>query len=298
MEIVKFNGWDCIRLSNGTVELLVTRSIGPRIVRYGFVGKDNIFAEIESQKYTSGEKEWKNRGGHRLWIAPESFPWSYEPDNEPYIEATEIPGGIHLRQAPGPVTGVQKEMDIFLDEKTGFVRLHHRLTNLSGKTLKMSLWTVNACGTDGVEVIPLPEKKPHSMETLLPSQNLALWTYTDLSDKRWTFGSKYILLRQDPAMESAQKLGLRNRSGWLAYQRSNMLFVMKFDHRDDAIYPDYDCNCETFTNSEITELECLGPMVTLNNGESVEQDEEWKLYDGFAPIQGEDDVTKRVLPLI
>ena len=33
MEMVKFNGWDCIRLTNGKVELLVTRDIGPRIIR-------------------------------------------------------------------------------------------------------------------------------------------------------------------------------------------------------------------------------------------------------------------------
>ena len=50
MEMVKFNGWDCIRLSNGIVEVLVTRSVGPRIIRYGFVGGENVLCEIPGEQ--------------------------------------------------------------------------------------------------------------------------------------------------------------------------------------------------------------------------------------------------------
>ncbi len=298
MEIVKYNGWDCIRLTNGKVEVLITRSVGPRIIRYGFIGGENMMGEIESHKFTSGEDKWMNRGGHRLWIAPESNPWSYELDNEPYAEATEIPGGVHLRQVPGNITGVQKEMDVVLDDATGFVKLRHRLTNCSDKDVSLALWTVNVCGTGGREIIPLPEKAPHGDTTLLPNQNWSMWSYTDMADPRWTFGSRFVFLRQDPTATTPQKIGLRNRFGWLAYERENMLFVMKFKHDENAIYPDNNCNCETFTNGEIIELEYLAPMVTLKPGEYTEEDEEWKLYDNFAPCADETDVLKRLVPLV
>ena len=297
MEMVKFNGWDCIRLSNGKVEVLVTRSIGPRVVRYGFVGGPNVFAEIPSQIGGHGESTWMNRGGHRLWIAPEANPWSYELDNDPYAEAVAISGGVHTRQEPGPLTHVEKEMDIVLCPDTGFVRLHHRLTNRGADPVRLSLWTVNACGLDGRAIFPLPEKRPHSPSTLLPNQNWALWTYTDLSDPRWTLGSRFFFLRQDPAAQTPQKLGLRNRQGWMAYERAGTLFVMRFAHLEGAEYPDCNCNCETFTNKEITELETLGPLVTLAPGDCVEQDEEWRLFDGFAPCADEADVLARVAPL-
>lgn len=298
MEIVQFNGWDCIRLTNGVVEVLITRSIGPRVVRYGFVDGPNIFGEIESQKFGSGEKVWMNRGGHRLWIAPESNPWSYELDNVPYAEATTISGGVHTRQEPGSVTGLAKEMDVTMDPSTGFVKIHHKLTNCSKENVRCSLWTVCVCGENGREIIPFPEKKPHSDSTLLPNQNWALWSYTDLADPRWTFGHDYLFLQQDPSISSNQKLGLRNRFGWVAYERENMLFILKTDHLEGAQYPDANCNYETFVNDEFVELETLGPLVTLAPGECVEQDEEWKLYGNFAPCKDEADVTARVLPLV
>ncbi len=298
MEIVKYNGWDCIRLTNGKVEVLITRSVGPRIIRYGFIGGPNMLGEIESQKYTSGEDKWMNRGGHRLWIAPEADPWSYELDNEPYAEAYEIPGGVHTRQDPGCITGVQKEMDILLDDETGFVTIRHRLTNCRNESLKLSLWTVNVCGLNGREIIPLPAKAGHSSENLLPNQNWALWSYTDFTDPRWSFGSRFVFLRQDPSISEPQKFGLRNRFGWLGYERENMLFITKFKHIDGAEYPDNNCNCETFVNGEIIELEHLAPLVTLSPGESTEEIEEWKLFDGFTPCRDEADVLARVIPLV
>lgn len=298
MEHVTFNGWDCIRLSNGKVELLVTRDVGPRIVRYGFVGGANVMSEIEADKFSRGGDTWVNRGGHRLWIAPESYPFSYELDNEPYAEASEIENGIHTRQLPGPLTSVQKEMDIVLDPATGFARICNRLTNCGDKPIELASWSANVCGKDSREIIPLPEKKPHCNENLPPNQNWSLWSYTDLSDPRWTIGQKYLFLRQDTSISSPQKIGLRNRFGWLALERERMLFVMKFDHSDSVSYPDGNCNCETFTNGEFIELECLGPLVTLAPGESTEINEEWRLFADFEPCKDEDDVTKRVLPLI
>lgn len=297
METVKFNGWDCIRLTNGTVEVIVTRSVGPRIIRYGLVGGENLFCEIPGHQGGSGEKEWMNRGGHRLWIAPEGPDWSYELDNEPYAEAVEIPNGVRVRQVPGPLTGVQKEMEIVLDPATGFVTVRHRLTNCGKAPVTLSLWTVNVMG-HGREIIPLPPKAPHSPTTLLPNQRFALWSYSDFADPRWTWGSRFVFLKQDPENHTNQRLGLCNQFGWMAYERANMLFIMKFPYSEGAEYPDFGCNCETFTNETFTELEALGPLTTLAPGQSVTQDDEWKLFPNFAPCADEADVLARVLPLV
>ena len=47
MQKVEFNGWDCVRLANRQVELIVTTEVGPRIIRFGFKGRKNLMAEIE-----------------------------------------------------------------------------------------------------------------------------------------------------------------------------------------------------------------------------------------------------------
>lgn len=298
METVKFNGWDCIRLSNGTVEALVTRSVGPRIIRYGFVGGDNMFCEIPGEQNGSGEDHWMNRGGHRLWIAPEGPDWSYELDNGPYAEATAIPGGVHVRQEPGPATGVQKEMDITMESATGFVKIRHRLTNCGNGNVRLAPWTINVMGPEGRELIPLPPKAPHSPTTLLPNQNFSFWSYSDFADPRWTWGSRFVMLRQDPSSGTNQKLGIRNKAGWAAYERKGCLFIMKFQHAEGVEYPDFGCNYETFTNNNFTEMECLGPMVTLAPGDSTALDEEWRLYGGFEPCADEADALRRLPELV
>ncbi|HEV2690204.1 MAG TPA: hypothetical protein VGV35_16715, partial [Bryobacteraceae bacterium] len=82
IEKTQYQGWpNCYRISNGEIELVVTTDVGPRIMRYAFVGGRNIFKEFEDQMGKSGESTWQPRGGHRLWIAPEDAVLSYALDN-------------------------------------------------------------------------------------------------------------------------------------------------------------------------------------------------------------------------
>ncbi len=298
MEMVKFNGWDCIRLTNGTVELLVTRDIGPRIIRYGFVGGPNLFADIPSHIGGHGEETWMNRGGHRLWIAPEADPWSYEPDNEPYASAIQISGGVRTVQAAGPVTGLEKQMDITLDPATGGVSIVNKLTNRTDHPVHCGAWTIAVMGLNGRAILPLPEKKFPPDQILTAVQRWATWSYTDFADPRWTWGSRFLFLRQDPAAKVPQKIGMESDAGWMAYERENMLFIKKYNHFAGAEYPDFGTNVQTYTNAEILELEQLGPLSTLQPGESVTLPEEWKIFGDFTPCKDEADVFARIVPLV
>jgi hypothetical protein len=43
VEKTSYQGWqNCYRVTNGEVELIVTGDIGPRVMRYGFVGGRNL----------------------------------------------------------------------------------------------------------------------------------------------------------------------------------------------------------------------------------------------------------------
>jgi hypothetical protein len=46
MSITKFMGLGCVLLENSSLELLVTQSVGPRIISLRFNGGNNIFAEL------------------------------------------------------------------------------------------------------------------------------------------------------------------------------------------------------------------------------------------------------------
>lgn len=40
---------NCLKLGNGTVDLIISTEFGPRILFYGFTGEDNLFKNFEEQ---------------------------------------------------------------------------------------------------------------------------------------------------------------------------------------------------------------------------------------------------------
>ena len=46
LEQTTYGSWgNCLRLSNGKAELFITLDFGPRIIRFGWVGGQNLFCE-------------------------------------------------------------------------------------------------------------------------------------------------------------------------------------------------------------------------------------------------------------
>jgi len=296
MEIVEFNGWaNNVRLANGEVELIVTKDVGPRVMRFAFTGEQNLFVEFDEQQGGTGEDEWLIRGGHRFWIAPEEKPKTYELDNAP-IEIEEIPDGMKTIQAVGPITGVRKTMDITLAPDSNDVRIEHVLTNEGDKSIELAPWALSAMALEGTAIIPLPAMIPHT-DRLTHNQEWSLWGYTNFSDPRWTLGSRYLRFRQDPTL-GPNKLGIAHREGWVAYQLGEFLFVKRFAWKDGMTYPDGGMNFETFSNEDFLEVESVGPMVTLQPGESTTHEERWSLHRGVAACETEDDIDANVLALV
>jgi hypothetical protein len=66
--------------------------------------------------------------------------------------------------------------------------------------------------------------------------------------------------------------------GWVAYYRNGFLFVKRFEYKEGSSYPDFGSTVELFTNSEILEVETLGPLSEIKPGGFVEHVEYWSLY--------------------
>jgi hypothetical protein len=157
----------------------------------------------------------------------------------------------------------------------------------------------------GVEIIPLPEKAPHpghvsnakSPADYGPNQELVLWPYFDFTDSRWTFGKRYLFLRQD-AKKGPTKIGLAHRMGWVAYWNAGTLFVKHFDYREGAIYPDRGTRYQTFSNEDMLEMETVGELVTLAPGATASLVESWSLFTDVPEVKTEADVERVILPLL
>ena len=292
-----YRGWEHnVLLSNGHLEVLATLDVGPRLLRFAFAGGPNVLKEFAEQLGHAGEPEWKSRGGHRLWHAPEARPRSYWPDNDPV--ALEELDELSLCLTPPPETGngVQKQMELRMAADADEVTVTHRLTNTGPWEITLAPWALSVMDMGGTAIIPLPEKRPHS-EVLLPECPLVLWPYSDLTDARLKFTHRYIMLAQTPGSPPT-KFGLALSEGWAAYQVHGHLFVKYFDFFPELPYPDFGCNFEAFTNEEILEVESLGPLTLLAPGESVEHVETWRLFDDVPPITDEASIDREVLPRV
>ena len=279
MEKIKFSDFqNCVRLTNGEVEVVVTTDFGPRILGYNFIGGENILGIHAEAKVETELGEFKPYGGHRLWIAPENMPNSYAPDNAPVkFVFDERENSIRLTQPNEPVTKTQKEITVTLDKSGSGVSLRHKITNLGTETIELAAWALTIMRGGGVCEIPNEPFAPYSGENLLPVRNLTVWSYTDLSDSRLSFDGEYIRLRVDENMPDPQKIGVLNKRGWAKYRLKDLIFTKYFDFQEDAVYPDMNSNTELYTAGSFVEIESLAPLKEPKPNESAEHIEQWNL---------------------
>ncbi len=297
IEKVEYKGWpNCYRISNALVDLVVTTDVGPRIIRYGFIGEANEFKEYPEEAGQTGGEGFHLYGGHRLWHAPEDAVRTYFPDNY-MVSARAYPKFLRVTQHIEPTTGIQKEMDIRLDPQTSRVQVIHRLTNNNLWDIELAAWALSVMEVGGVAILPLPPRGEHPTDKL-PTSNLVLWPYTNLADPRWTLGRRFILFRQNARWPRPQKIGALVPDGWIAYARGGHLFVKKFAFFQDGIYPDLGSSVELFNRVEMAEMETLSPQVVLAPGETVEHVEEWYLEKDVPQPETELEVEKYVEPKV
>ena len=292
---VSYGGWpNCIKLSDGKTELVITTDVGPRVIRFARVGGPNVLKEYAGQLGATGGDDWRIFGGHRLWHAPEVKPRTYAPDNSP-VDATWRDGVLKLAQPVEPTTGIQKEIEITY-AKDGQVWLTHRLTNRNVWDAEFAPWCLTVMAPGGRAIFPQEKFIPHT-EFLLPARPLVLWHYTNMADPRWSWGQKYIQLRQDVRATGPQKVGFLNTKGWAAYSLGSELFIKRYACNPGATFADGGCNTETFTNEDMLEIESLGPLTRLAPGESTEHLEAWSLTK--LPIgENEAEIAEKIEPLV
>ena len=295
-DYVSFGGWDNnLRLRNDHAELIITLDVGPRVISYRPCEGENVFNVFDEQLGSTGEPEWKSRGGHRFWLAPEDEVLSYIPDNMPVEHRIISEHEVEVATPSGDQLPVRKTMTIALEQKSSRVTVTHRAANEGAKPLLLATWGLSVMAPGGVEIIPLPALGEHPRD-LLPTRRMILWAFTDMADPRWRWGQRYITLTQGNA--GPTKLGLAHRGQWVAYHRDDSLFLKTIEYREDATYPDMGCNFETFSNEEMLEVEALGPLVELAPGASTAHTEEWQVFEGVGqpPLHDEEAIAAWIEP--
>lgn len=282
----------CLEISNGTVKLIVTLDVGPRIINFSFVDGENVMFEDNERIFFRNGKEfeenfgddtWYTYGGHRLWVSPEGYPRSYYPDNAPVAYSLTETGAVFT--PPEQKWNQQvHSIEISMQETAPKVSVTHRITNTAAWDVTLAPWAITVLAAGGVEIIPQPTRDTG----LLANRWLALWPYAKMNDPRVTWGDRYITLRQEQETEASFKLGLSSQHGYALYFIHGDLFVKQFEPVLGGTYPDGGMSFESYTNSLFLEMESLGELQILTPAETAEHTEHWSLYKEAAPELSEE----------
>ena len=71
MNTTRYLDFDCASMGNDSLNLLVTQSVGPRIISLSLNGEENILASLPDFNVDRPDgRTFHFYGGHRLWHAP------------------------------------------------------------------------------------------------------------------------------------------------------------------------------------------------------------------------------------
>ena len=265
-----------MQLTNGVVSVEVSTDFGPRVLAFCFVGEQNVFAEVPHLSTDTPLGTWKPYGGHRLWVAPEQLPGSYAPDDRP-VDSQQLDALSASFRQHADAAGIEKQIVVRLAPDRPSVVVEHTIINRLFWPIRVAPWALTVVQSDGSVAIPQPPYRSHD-EDLLPAQALVQWSFTDITDPRWSIGPRLIRLTPDPSRRQPQKIGLGNSQGWCALIRRRTVFVKRFSWDPDATYPDRGCNNEVYTDAAFLEIESLGPLRVLDPNRSATHVERWDLF--------------------
>jgi len=274
---VDYFGRAARRLESAHCWVEVLAGGGPRVVRFGLLGGQNLFAETPTASWDGGHGTYELLGGHRFWFAPESDDCSV-PDATGLtlsaIPAATTPA-VRLVGAVEAPSGLRKTVEVRLDPDAAAMSLHHILTNEGSRTLQLAPWPVTQLRLGGVAVVPLPPAD--EVPDRRPNQLVVLWPYASGADDRLRIGDHRLTVTAWP--DKPMKVGCLSSTGTAGYLLDGLLVMLRFDPARASVHADLGCNLEVYCDDRTIELESLGPLVALAPGDSVTHDERWEIRE-------------------
>jgi hypothetical protein len=271
LDRVAFEGHDCVRLADERASVLVTVSAGPRIL--GLVGREgNLMAVLpEAGLELPDGGRFRLLGGHRLWAAPEVPAVTYQPDERP-CAVSEVDGGVRV-EAPVDGAGFAKAIEV-RRTASGWT-VDHVLRNASAAPVETAPWAITQLRLGGEAELPMGPAGPGPQA----DRALVLWPYTDPEDPRICIGKDAVRIRAEPAGPPL-KVGAAPSEGRAAYRLGDVTFEKRTTVDPSATYPDRGAAVHVYLCDEFCELETLGPLRTIEPGDSAAHREEWRLSEG------------------
>lgn len=283
-EIDYENFGKCVLLTNGVIDVIVTIDFGPRIIYFGFCGKENIFyvdpdrihqimCENAEDK-TDLQKTFCYYGGHRLWLSTERSARTIVPDNSPVVY-TLLSDSVRFTASRPKNAIFQTGFEIFIGEDTTDIMVSHTVKNMSREAQPCGLWPITMLEGNGVVVLP---QNSDTSNDFRPNRALVLWPGTMLRDNRIFIGKRFLTIKKDAEYSSPLKIGCNNVFGWAAFVGPHYTFLKRYVHDVQAVYPDFGSSCEIGLQKDFTEFQSMSPMYRVEPGQEIKHVEDLSIH--------------------
>ena len=267
-----FHGLPTVGLAGEAVWFEALATAGPRIVRLALTGTPNLLAETPDVAWPTGHGPYRLFGGHRLWLAPESAELDSTPDGDG-LTVEPLADGLRLVGPADPRTGCVRSIEVRPDPSQAVLRLRHEVRNTGIRTVEVAPWAITQLPPGGLAILPqAPAGRGHGTR---PNRLLAFWPYTSADDPRLLLRDGFLAVRGEAGPDL--KVGCSVEAGWVAWARDGIAIVRRWTPEPGAAYPDLGCNAELFATARYTELEVLGALVALGEGDRAILSETWEI---------------------
>ena len=259
-----------IEVNLGPYRLQIATDFGPRITSLRWDGGPELLAEFGPEvniEHDGGVYAF--RGGHRLWASPEVPAVTYASDDHECV--VDDAGGVVTVSAPADPAGLVKEITVSRDRESLLV--DHKIAGSGGANMSLSAWGITQFPLGGTAIVPLV-----GADTA-PSANryLVLWPYTSIEDRRVTFHDDAIELEATPG--TPLKFGVGPTPGRLGYFSDGMVFIKEIEPATGRVVPDHGAAGQVYLGEHFCELESVGGLTHLSDGEAAVLRERWTVVD-------------------
>jgi hypothetical protein len=268
LEATSFEGHACVRLEGEAGAVIVTTSVGPRIL--GLFGRgDNMLAVHPGWTIDRPTgAPFRLLGGHRLWVAPEVPRITYEPDDRPCV-VIEMEGGVRI-EAPRDGAGILKSIEVCRSE-AGWI-VDHEIRNGSAAPITLAPWAITQLPLGGEVVAPASTHASGPQA----DRSLVLWPYSDPGDARLHLGLDDFRIDAAPGARWL-KIGVAPSRGRVSYRREGDVFEKHVVVDPSASYADLGAAIQVFVCDDFCELETLGPLREIAPDGVARHRERWTI---------------------
>ncbi len=290
------------KLTDGKTEAVIVPQIG-RIMRFGRVGGPNLLWNSADSAAKKGV--WKNYGGDKTWLAPQSS-WpafhgqGWPPDTafDGSAHTAEVLTGGKLKMTtPRSLSGMRLTRTMYFDANGEFV-IEQTATKESGETIRASIWSItqivpgeavylptdiNSTYPNGYYAFPGFNSEAHSVTRVANSTLLKIWPSNAGGNS------------------NSGKFGVDAPISALISVHDQTAFLQR-SAKPTGIYPDAAGGAgfpvEVFINGDpknrYVELEILGPLKTFAIGGKSTHTVRWSLHTLSAryPVEFDREVEK------